>query len=59
MRQEFDQFAEPKRLVMIGRSDHYGNSAQALGLVFYDRAVARQIVGELAGWLGGGSVSSE
>ena len=47
----FAEYAEPKKLVRLERSDHYANAGQALGLVFYDRAVAEQLVGELLSWL--------
>ena len=47
----FNHFVQPKKLALIKRSDHYLNTAQSLGLVFYDRAVARQIVDELVSWL--------
>jgi acetyl esterase/lipase len=50
-REHFGEFAEPKRLVTIERSDHYANTGQALGLVFFDRAVKQQLVGELVSWL--------
>ncbi len=51
VRRRFGEWAEPKKLVVIEGSDHYANSGQALGLVFYDRAVARQLVGEVVSWL--------
>lgn len=50
----YDRFArlvEPRKLALIRRSDHYGNTAQSLGLVFYDRGVARQLVNEVDTWL--------
>jgi pimeloyl-ACP methyl ester carboxylesterase len=51
VRQRFEAFGEPKTLIWIDRSDHYANSGQALGLVFYDRDVVRQLVGALVSWL--------
>jgi pimeloyl-ACP methyl ester carboxylesterase len=51
VKRRFDELAEPKKLVWIDRSDHYANSGQALGLVFYDREVARLLVGALVSWL--------
>jgi pimeloyl-ACP methyl ester carboxylesterase len=47
----FGQLAEPKTLLTIERSGHYANTGQALGLVFFDRAVREQLVGELVSWL--------
>jgi pimeloyl-ACP methyl ester carboxylesterase len=49
--QRFEELAQPKTLIWLDRSDHYANSGQALGLVFYDRDVARQLVGALLSWL--------
>lgn len=50
-RRLFERVAGPKELVLIPGSDHYLNTAQSLGFVFYDRAVARHFVRELASWL--------
>jgi hypothetical protein len=47
----FAQLAEPKTLLVLKGANHYLNTAQSLGLVVYDRAVARQLVDELVPWL--------
>lgn len=43
---------KPKKFVRLRRSDHYGNTAQSLGLIFYDRGVIDQLVFEVTQWLG-------
>jgi dienelactone hydrolase len=47
----FAEYAEPKKLVKLDRSDHYANAGQGLGLTFYDKAVADDLVGELVAWI--------
>lgn len=47
----FDAISQPKKLMLLSHSDHYLNTAQSLGFVFYDVRVARQIGDELAEWI--------
>lgn len=51
-RERFRRAAEPKTLFVVPGADHYLNSAQSLGFVFYDRAVADTFASGLLGWLG-------
>lgn len=44
--------AEAADLLVVPGSDHYLNSAQSLGLVFYDRAVADTFMQGLTNWFG-------
>lgn len=50
-RERFRRAAEPKTLFVVPDADHYLNTAQSLGLVFYDRAVADTFASGLLGWL--------
>ena len=43
-------WAEPKQFVRLIGSDHYINTAQSFGLMFYDRGVMRQLVDEIVNW---------
>ena len=43
---------DPKKFVRLKRSDHYCNTAQSLGLIFYDKGVMDQLVQEIVQWLG-------
>jgi pimeloyl-ACP methyl ester carboxylesterase len=43
VRGQFARLEEPKSLVYLRGSDHYANTAQSLGFVFYDRKVAEQL----------------
>jgi pimeloyl-ACP methyl ester carboxylesterase len=51
VRARFDDVAGEKRLAFIPSSDHYLNTAQSLGLVFYHRQVARDFRDEVVTWL--------
>ena len=42
---------EPKKLVRLKRSDHYSNTAQSMGVIFYDKDVMEQLVHEITQWL--------
>jgi hypothetical protein len=46
-----DIVTNPKKFVRLKRSDHYCNTAQSLGLVFYDKGVMNQLVHEIVQWL--------
>jgi len=48
---EFDRVVDPKRFVLLDGSDHYLNTAQSLGLVFYDVAVARRLTNAMVSWI--------
>ena len=45
--------SEPKKFVRLAQSDHYHNTAQALGIAIYDRRVLKQLVDELEAFFGG------
>jgi hypothetical protein len=45
------RLSEPKKLVRLHRSDHYCNTAQSLGFVFYDQKVMSQLVNAITSWL--------
>jgi pimeloyl-ACP methyl ester carboxylesterase len=47
----FEQWTQPKELLMLTGANHYLNTAQALGFIFYDRRVASQLTQELVPWL--------
>lgn len=47
------RWAEPKARVRLAGSDHYGNMAQSLGVILYDRGVADQLVDALSRWMSG------
>jgi pimeloyl-ACP methyl ester carboxylesterase len=48
---EFERVVDPKRFVLLDRADHYLNTAQSLGLVFYDVAVARGLTNAMVFWI--------
>jgi hypothetical protein len=48
---EFDRVVDPKRFVLLDGSDHYLNTAQSLGFVFYDVAVARRLTNAMVSWI--------
>jgi hypothetical protein len=50
---DFASVAAPKEFMMLRRSDHYLNSAQSSGFVFYDLDVADQVTEDLAVWISG------
>ena len=52
---DFGAVSAPKDLTLLRRSDHYLNTAQSLGLVFYDADVASQVTEELTAWINQGS----
>jgi len=51
LREYFDRIIEPKAYLTIPRSNHYANTARALGLHFYDRGVADGMAREIVTWL--------
>jgi pimeloyl-ACP methyl ester carboxylesterase len=51
VKQRYEQWTEPKQLLTLKGADHYLNTAQSLGMIFYDRTVARQLTNELVPWL--------
>ena len=51
VRDRFDLVVQPKERVVLRGADHYFNTAQSLGLVFYDIVVARQLSDVLASWI--------
>jgi pimeloyl-ACP methyl ester carboxylesterase len=51
LRTTLESYAQPKQLLFLPRSDHYLNTAQTLGFVFYDVAVATQFADGLADWM--------
>lgn len=48
----FAKLRDPKKFVLLDQSDHYCNTAESLGLVFYDRVVMNQLVHEITSLLG-------
>jgi hypothetical protein len=47
----FAQLAQPKEILMLTGSDHYLNTAQSFGYIFYDKRVAHELTNELVSWL--------
>jgi acetyl esterase/lipase len=47
----FDALSEPKEMILLRHADHYLNTAQSLGFVFYDARVADQLTEALADWI--------
>lgn len=48
----YAMLAKPRKFVRLRASDHYGNTAQSLGVIFYDKGVMHQLVSEVTQWLG-------
>jgi pimeloyl-ACP methyl ester carboxylesterase len=48
---QFASVAGAKNMLLLTRADHYANTAQSLGFVFYDIDVAAQLVDGLSAWL--------
>lgn len=47
----FDKLAPPKKFVRLRGATHYCNTAQSLGLVFFDHAVAHQLLSQITAWI--------
>jgi pimeloyl-ACP methyl ester carboxylesterase len=47
----YSALAEPKKFVRLRRSDHYCNTAQSRGLVFYDKGVMNELVDHIINWI--------
>lgn len=52
LEQYYSMLVKPKKFVRLRWSDHYCNTAQSLGLIFYDKRVIHQLVSEVTQWLG-------
>jgi dienelactone hydrolase len=59
LRSMFAGLSEPKTLFYLARSNHYLNTAQTLGLVFYDRGIATDMVDGLVQWMRSGADGAE